>query len=401
MTTPVHALVPAFDDRPVLASAPLKAGHAREELSHVGDPTWDLGPAVFRENARRCHVTVHFDVLEHADVQAAMRAYLYARLNVGLPGYHPKLPPASIRQAFNRARRFFAFARERLGRLDLGRIDQALIDAYARHLRDDSARRPVIVGQLLQVVTDLYHLRDHLPGGGLGFEPWAGQAAARVAGYRHVRENRTPRMPEEIVTPLLAWSLRYVTTFATDILAARVALDRLEAVRARLLAAERGLPDAERRLRQRARLERYLARRARQGRGVPIWTTAHNGATRIDPLTGDATPPINAHLLHLHAGIDAVAEPAMHLMLTTGAPDVIREAVASLGTEVGGMDTPISIAPESGRPWRARFDVKTLAIEERMLQAAAYIVCAYLTGMRDCEVQVCRAVTNPATGAPA
>src|SRR3546814_3009446 len=94
------------------------------------------------------------------------------------------------------ARRFFAFARERLWRLDLGRIDQALVDAYARHLRDDPARRPVIVGQLLQVVTDLYHLRDHLPDGGLGFEPWAGRAAARVAGYRHVRENRTPRSEE-------------------------------------------------------------------------------------------------------------------------------------------------------------------------------------------------------------
>src|SRR3546814_6127470 len=103
-----------------------------EELSRVGDPSWDLGPAVFRENARRCHVTVHFDVLEHADVQAAMRAYLYARLNVDLPGYGAKLPPASIRQAFNRARRFFAFARERLGRLDLGCLDQALVDAYAR-----------------------------------------------------------------------------------------------------------------------------------------------------------------------------------------------------------------------------------------------------------------------------
>src|SRR3546814_18344064 len=67
------------------------------------------------------------------------------------------------------------------------------------------------------------------------------RAAARVAGYRHVRENRTPRMPEEIVTPLLAGSLRYITTFATDILAARAALDRLEARRARLLAAARGL----------------------------------------------------------------------------------------------------------------------------------------------------------------
>ena len=109
MITPAHARAPAFDDRPVLATAPLKAGHAREELSRVGDSSWDLGPAVFRENARRCHVTVHFDVLEHADVQAAMRAYLYARLNVDLPGYRPKLPPASIRQAFNRARRFFAF----------------------------------------------------------------------------------------------------------------------------------------------------------------------------------------------------------------------------------------------------------------------------------------------------
>src|SRR3546814_11586477 len=98
-----------------------------------------------------------------------------------------------------------------------------------------------------------------------------------------------------------------------------------------------------------------------------------------DVCSSDLTPPINAHLLHLHAGIDAVAEPAMHLMLTTGAPDVIREAVASLGTEVGGMDTPISIDPESGRPWRVRFDVKTLATEERLLQAAAYVVCAYLT----------------------
>jgi integrase len=390
MITPAHARAPAFDDRPVLATAPLKAGHAREELSRVGDPSWDLGPAVFRENARRCHVTVHFDVLEHPDVQAAMRAYLYARLNVDLPGYRAKLPPAGIRQAFNRARRFFAFAHLTLGRLDLGCIDQALVDAYARHLRDDPARRPVIVGHLLEVISDLYHYRDHLAGGGLAFEPWAGQAPARVAGYRHVVENRTPRFPEDVIAALFAWSLRYVTVFAHDILAARAALDRLEARRARRLAAERGLPGAERRLRQRARLERHLARRARQGRGVPIWTTAHNGAMRTDPRTGEATPPINAHLLHLHAGVDAEAEPAMHFGLAKGVSALIEAAAADLGVEVGGMDTPISIDPDSGRPWRARFDAKTLAHEERMLQAAAYILCAYLTGMRDCEVQAMR-----------
>lgn len=390
MRAPVHAHVLAFDDRPVLASAPLKAGYVREKLSRVGDPSWDLGPAVFRENARRCHVTVHFDVLEHADVITAMRAYLYARLNIDLPGCRPKLAPASIRQAFNRARRFYAFVRVRLGRLDFGHIDQALIDAYARDLRNDPVRRPSIVAQLLQVVTDLYHLRDHLSGTGLGFEPWAGRAAARVAGYRHVRENRTPRMPEEIITPLLAWSMRYISVFATDILAARAEIDRLEARRARLLAAERGLPDAMRRLRQRSRLERYLVRRAQQRRGVPIWTNPHFGALRVDAHTGKAIPSINFHLLNLHAGIDAVAEPAMHLTLTTGTTDVIRKAVESLGTEVGGMDTPISIDLKSGQPWRARFDTKTLAIEEKMLQTAAYVVCAYLTGMRDSEVQAMR-----------
>jgi integrase len=38
-----------------------------------------------------------------------------------------------------------------------------------------------------------------------------------------------------------------------------------------------------------------------------------------------------------------------------------------------------------------RFEAKTLRVEERMLQAACYIVCAYLTGMRDAEVQAMRA----------
>jgi hypothetical protein len=79
----------------------------------------------------------------------------------------------------------------------------------------------------------------------------------------------------------------------------------------------------------------------------------------------------------------------MHLQLSTGAPDLIA-AVTELGLEIGGMDTPISIDPAMERPWRPRFDVKTLIQEERMLQAAAYIVCAYLTGMRDCEVQAMR-----------
>ncbi|TIQ75179.1 MAG: integrase, partial [Mesorhizobium sp.] len=131
----------------------------------------------------------------------------------------------------------------------------------------------------------------------------------------------------------------------------------------------------------------YFGRLRSEGRGVPIWGTAHNGIFLRHPETGDLSPPVNSHLLHLHIGIDARAEKRMHVQLASGAPDLIDAALRDLGVEAGGMDTPISILPETGKPWRPRFDAKTLAAEERMLQSAAYILCAYLTGMRDCEVQ--------------
>ncbi|HAO41474.1 MAG: integrase [Afipia sp.] len=391
-----------LDDRPVLASAPLKMGFDRSCLSRYGDASWDLGPAVFRENARRCHVTVHFASVEDIGTREAIREFLYVRLNVDLPGYRKKLPPACVRQIFNRARRFFEFVHGELGAVDLSRVDQQLLDLYARHLQTDRSRRPVIVGQLLEVPVDLHAYRHHLPSRGLSFQPWSGQAPARVAGCRHVRENRTPRMPEEVIAPLLAWSIRYVTEFAPDIFAAREELDRLEAHCAKLVRSDQVLDRKQRRGRQRRRLSDYFERRRREERGVPIWGTAHNGTVLRHPETGDVSPPVNSHLLHLHIGIDARAESRMHIQLASGAPDLIDAAIRQLGVETGGMDTCISLLPETGLPWRPRFDAKTLAQEERMLQSAAYILCAYLTGMRDCEVQAmqrgCLAISRSEDG---
>nr|WP_157357696.1 integrase [Mesorhizobium metallidurans] len=376
-----------LDLRPVLGTAPLKPGFDRDALSRYGDPSWDLGPAVFRENVRRCHVTVHFGAVEDVSVREALRELLYARLNVDLPGHRKILSPGSVRQVFNRARRFFEFVRDELGVVDLRRVDQPLLDRYARHLKADRARRPVIVTHLLEVLFDLYAYRDDLPSGRLSFQPWAGRPPARVAGYRQVRENRTPRIPEAIISPLLAWSIRYVTEFAADIFAARKEMDCLEAHCAALIEQDSVLGRQDRRRQQRKRLEDYFGRLRSEGRGVPIWGTAHNGIFLRHPETGDLSPPVNSHLLHLHVGIDTLVEPKMHIQLTNGAPRQIRAAVLELGVETGGMDTPISILPETGEPWRPRFDAKTLATEERMLQSAAYILCAYLTGMRDCEVQ--------------
>lgn len=387
---PAAQSAPAVDGRPVLISAPLRPGFDRAALSRYGDEMWDLSPAVFRENARRCHVTVRFDVVADPMIAAALREYLYTRLNVERPGHRPVLPPASVRSAFNRARRFFAFVAATLGRCELGRVDQALVDRYAKALRS-AGLRTIAVAQLLEVVFDLHALRDHLPTARLSFEPWPERSPALVAGVAYqADENRTPRIPEPIIAPLLAWSLRYIEVFAPDILAARAELTALEAKRDALLQADEGLGRAQARERRRARLVAYFEQRRAESRGVPIWTTAHNGIWRRDPATGPRTPPINAHLLHLHVGVDAQSQPGDHLQLEAGAPDLIAAAVAELGVETGGMDTAISELPGAVWPWRPRFDVKTLVLEERVLQAACYVVCAYLTGMRDCEVQAMR-----------
>ncbi len=377
--------------KPVLESAPLRRGFKRSALSRFDNSTWDLSPAVFRENARVCHITVHFDGIEDASVERVLREFLYARLNFDIPGYRTRLPPASIRQLFNRARRFFEFVAAKRGTCHLAAVDQQLLDAYCSHLTADPQRGPVQVAHLLEIVADLHHYREHMPSGGLELLPWKGRSAFLVAGARQTSgENKTPRLPEEVIAPLLRWSLKYITVFSGDILAARAELEGLQEHQKQLLTDDRRHSEARRRARRLDRLIAYLDRRRAEDRGVPIWTTAHNGAMRNDPLTGAETPAINAHLIHLHVGIDPRAEPAEHLLLRKATKQLVLDAATILGTETGGMDTPITVDPDTGKPWRPRFDARTLLLEERMLQAACYIVCAYLTGMRDCEVQAMR-----------
>ncbi|MGA8757452.1 MAG: hypothetical protein WB611_14195 [Stellaceae bacterium] len=214
---------------------------------------------------------------------------------------------------------------------------------------------------------------------------------SQVAGYRFiVEENRTPRIPENIITPLLAWSLKYVTVFAPDILAARSELTQLEERRAILAAEDAMSPRGERRARRRARVIAYLDERRRQGRGVPVWAV-HIGKSRPVPPGAGAMPPLNWQLLHQQAGLDANIQKKLSHQATADIPDLVAAAVNQIGVEVGGMDTPISPDPDTGRPWRSRFDARALVLEERLLQTACYVVCAYLTGMRDCEVQAMRA----------
>lgn len=104
------------------------------------------------------------------------------------------------------------------------------------------------------------------------------------------------------------------------------------------------------------------------------------GAIAFDRRLGGHV--LNIRLIALQSGVSPT-----NLAGNKAAYTVLLDAVKELGVEQGGMDTPIAIDPDSGQPWRSRLDAFVLAHEERQLQTAAYILCAYLTGMRDSEVQ--------------
>ena len=367
---------------PVLATAPLKAGFYRNQLSRFGDASWDLSPAVFRNNARRCHVTVHFTTIPDPRQAQTLREFLYARLNVDIPGTRFRLPPSGVRQIFNRAKRFLDFVLSQRGTCDLGSVDQPLLDAYRLHLQSAVRRQPPQVALLLETVLDLHHYRHHIPSGGLAVLPWQGRTAFYVAGARQAGENKTPRIPEQIISPLVRWSLKYVTVFAPDILAARAELFALQTRCQMLLAQDEHRENHQQRKLRIDRVAAFLEQRRRAGRGVPLWSSTP-AVRRRAGVRGAGSPAINYHLIRLHTGAPSTSRISQDRVTER----MISSAVQQIGTEIGGLDAEISVDPDTGLPWRHRFDAMSLVAEERMLQTACYILCAYLTGMRDCEVQ--------------
>lgn len=371
------------DDEPVLSGIPIRDDVDRAQLPRFGDDLWDIGAAIFRVNARYSNYRLNFAGIADPVTRRLAKEYVLARLRIHVPGYRAPCGATSAIRLLRYIQHFAAFLHFRIGAVDLGRVDQALLDAYLVHARDGGRRTPHETVKYVEVPIDLHHLSQWLTDGGIGPLPWRGRAAHRVAARPPApAENATPRIPEPIIGAMLRWALKYVEVYSPDILAARAELDALEARCARLMARDARTGRAVATT-YRARVAKWLDARRATGRAVPIWERAPNVARRVDPLTGEETPPYNLHLMRLHAG----APESGRISQSEPTARLIGAAAAELGTEIGGLDTPISIDPDIGLPWRERFDSLSLAREERMLQGACYLVCAYLTGMRDSEVQ--------------
>ena len=390
------AYVPAsryvHDQDSVLAGLPIRPGIAAASLPLFGETCWDVAPAVFRENARRCHCSVDFGVLVNPAQRVTAKEYLYARLREPEGSLRPRLAPGSIRAVFNRLRRFMSFAEERNGVFDLSLLRQADLDAWLAHLQTGGARASHQVAALLDLPIALHEHADRLSQPGFRFTPWRGRSAFQIAGCPPLaRENSTPRIPAPVIAAMLSWSLRYIDAFAPDILAARTALDHLRA-RARKIDVHRARGARPVFVVVARRLDEYLRDRRANGRGIPVWPDDAGVFSKLDAV------PINYGLIALHLGCNAgdVSQNDRNHAC-------VLDAIDELGIEIGGIEPAISIDPLTGAPWRShRLDQKSLVREEKWLQAACYVVCAYLTGMRDSEVQAmrsgCHSVARSADG---
>jgi len=331
------------------------------------DMVWDLRPFL-RRTARQFRLD--FSTLPDEIAVRTAKEYLYSRLRRAIPGRgHSggRAVPLKLSGMIAEVQSFRA-------------VCAALRAAGAPRLRDvthahlEQARATWQSSETAAIyIAFLRHLADHSPfltADRLTVYPWPGRTANAVAGRERSDENRTARIPEAISAPLLAGAVFYVQTASKDILAALREVDALQAARDEL-----DLKPGE----AKRRLQAFIARRRREGRGIPALPAAklanRPGATVVDGVVQHA----NYHTVGLLTGVTEGTCRRHHRLLDDAGRD--------LGFEVGGLDTPRSPWPAPGAPWRSRLDPVSLSLEVTHLRAAAWIVIAFLSGMRDEEVR--------------
>lgn len=368
MATPLTA---ASDDSPhplarkfVLDGRPLRADCTLEHTSRFEDDTWRLSPAIISQSAK----VLKLD-FAHAPVRwrTLAKEVFYTMLAGSLPAAEPRPEIATIRGHFAAITRFLRWLdsypaaatgrpAQRLDELHGADLQAYLLDLpKTQHSPLTRERNRVSIRVLWRYRTVL---SDHLLFDPAHLEGWRDD-------YRSSRvENATSRIPEQVHGPLMAWAMRFIDDFADDILTAS---EQWQAAR---LSVRGPILDDNAVLTK--NLRNLLDDRIRHNRPLPgdrgnlnIFALAHTlGCSKKD---------IERH----------------------------RTLIAATAVKVGVTDEPWFVFPTTGRlderPW-----LDTIVSDQRLpsqnglrllttlLQAAAYAVIAFLSGMRDSEIKELR-----------
>lgn len=375
MTHPAADTEPDILDAPtpetaVLHNRKLNPAADPATLSSFADDRWNLAPGVFESHypAARLNFTA-----VPANFREAVKYYVWQLINHESPrrmrkGTVGRLALSSIDMSF---RRFVAFVvwldsrgTERFADVTTEHLDIYLADVVASDRSND------LKAALLSEVVRFWAYRTRLPElMRLPIPPsWDGMKAEDLVGQGQVRGiNRTPRIHADTIDLLLMWSLRFVDTFADDIIKSfheHVELWRCgTSIRNQEIRAQ-----AQRRKLVRQDVVDYLDDLRRTGGTLPGRRTP-DGTLEISwaHLTRRFQAPGNTFARH---------KPIRALIVESGLP---------VSDEIP-LSTPITGAID-GQPWMATpiayHDARQMA--ER-LRTACFVVVTYLTGMRPGEV---------------
>ncbi|WP_217234651.1 hypothetical protein [Streptomyces sp. AC555_RSS877] len=339
----------------VLHGRQLRSGIRLEDTSRYSHDIWQLTPA--RLKAHEHALILNFPTLPQRFRPAAKRLF-YALLSLELPDGEEAPGITTIRSKFTEIKRFLKWLDRRWTpeRNELSELSPGDLDGYRKHLLARFPNHHAQRERSRTAVRLLWRWRRHLGVDALRFNPLDLEGWSESKQVRH-GENDTDRLPEDVLGPLVVWALRFIDDFAQDIF------------------------EADRRWRE-ARM-RGPSRRSARG-SVPARLQGlldqHIAAGR--PLPGRGGQPNIAYLARV-------------LDCDRAAVDQYRRAVDAATAIVGVTDSAFIENVQGrldGEPWIESITThhttaNSLSRLARHLQAACYIVIAFLSGMRDSEVK--------------
>ncbi|MBN9441405.1 hypothetical protein [Bosea sp. (in: a-proteobacteria)] len=335
-------------------------GAARDRLhkEKLQDPLfghqyWNLDALIYRENAGRFGFFFdrHFpDPIRNLTARELAMQRLNAPLRATQIGRGAVGPTAAttVLAALHHLRAFYDFMDEN-GINKLTEVDQEFLDRYLRFLKFEEDYSDNYRAMRLRTIFWLYESRSLLSEDWINFAPWGGRSSSSLIDAKKKTENSTPRIPENVMDPLLRWSFAYIDYFSKDLIALNAINDSAPNHIQKISPQNIGFRSIQNEIRSDLALDHFKTCEAEPARDTTVFMKA---VFRRASQSLKGTAQLR--------GID------------------VRHALATLP----------SVIPEYGQPWRPPFvKGEALHLECRNLIAACYIVCTYLSGMRDSEIQ--------------
>lgn len=352
----------------------------RENLCTVGDNRWDLSLLVQKRTVTET-LTVIFDTFPPRYVATAKRL-IWASINKPTPledldraaAARSQLAPATVCIFAQMLRRWMKWLSDN-DIHEFSAVTEDTFNEYANYLKQHHGSRNN-VGNVLFAVTRAWLYAPYLPEADrLPRPPWENSDIGRTSVLGTANwssENKTTPIHPQTMAGLLVWALRFVTDFSDDILGAKA-----------LKATPRDVPPSLQWLTHYQRFRTYVEQRRQESLTLPGWVAPTRPQSRS----------LAKGFIGWQLGLSAEETKKMGPHYLVGDLSLTDDAHLPLSI-TGSID---------GKDWTPAigfYEVEELC---RHLATAAFVVVAYLTGMRGEECRAlergcCRTHTDPATG---